>query len=109
MSGGPATSAKRGMMPSGPVAGGPMGGGPMGGGPMGGGPMGGGGKSDAVGPAILLGRPGINFVASIVLKKALADGIGTPTWPAGAAPAGGGGGMSMGAGVPMGPSKGKAD
>ncbi len=74
----------------------------FGAGSPGGGPSGGGARSgaaaDAVGPGIIENRPGINFAASIVLKKPLADGIATPVWTAGAAPAAGpasfGGGSS---------------
>ncbi len=65
-------------------------------GAFGGGP-GGGGTDSAVGPGVIEGRPGINFTASVVLKKPLADGMPTPAWGGGAAPAapagfGGGGG-----------------
>jgi Tfp pilus assembly protein PilN len=59
----------------------------------GGGPSGGGGGNNekSVGPGLIEGRPGINFTASVVLKKPLADGIPVPTWPSGAAPAASGG------------------
>ncbi len=84
------------------------------GGSPGGGPGGpGGGAADAaVGPGVIEGRPGINFTASLVLKKALADGIATPAWGGGGAPAGpsgfggpgisgpGGGGMPGSGGAP---------
>lgn len=69
-----------------------------GGGGMGG--MGGGGGTTArrsananVGPTELEGRPGIAFAGRMTLKKAFADGKGTPTWPAGGATSGTGGGM----------------
>jgi Tfp pilus assembly protein PilN len=74
--------------------------GPRNGGPSSGG--GGGSKEDEVGPASLRGKQGLNFVAAISLKKALADGIATPSWPPGSAPAAGGGGMpSAPGGGPM--------
>jgi Tfp pilus assembly protein PilN len=65
---------------------------------------GGGGNKDAVGPGMIEGRPGINFTASITLKKPLAPGIATaPVWSAGGAPAtpaGFGGGPGSGGGAP---------
>ena len=71
-----------------PSSGGPGSGG-FGGGSGGGfgGGSGGGGNDTTVGPGSIEGRPGINFTASVVLKKALAEGMPVPAWSAGAAPA----------------------
>lgn len=64
----------------------------------------GGNNKDNVGPGVIEGRPGINFAASITLKKPLADGMPTPAWGASSAPAGPagfGGGGPMPGGMPM--------
>ncbi|HLK61063.1 MAG TPA: hypothetical protein VKU00_31145 [Chthonomonadaceae bacterium] len=88
---------------AGPTAAGPMGMGPSsaGGGPgmMGFGGRGGGmgGNNASIGPTEIEGKQGINFAAACVLKKALADGIPTPSWPPGGGATGGPmGGMGMG-------------
>jgi hypothetical protein len=52
-----------------------------------------------VGPTELEGRPGIAFAGRMTLKKAFADGKGTPAWPAGGAAGGTGGGGMMGGGM----------
>ncbi len=81
-----------------------FGGGPGSGGSFGGGRGGfgggGGAQSAEVGPGILEGRPVINFVATAVLKKPLAEGVSLPAWPASGG--GGGGGATGGFGSPGG-------
>lgn len=64
---------------------------------------GGGAQSADVGPAILEGRPVINFVAVAVLNQPLAGGLPAPTWPpSGGGGAGGAGGFSSpGGGMPQ--------
>ncbi len=79
-----------------------------------GGRSGGGGgtdKKDSVGPGVIEGRPGINFAATITLKKPLSDGMATPAWNAGGAPAApsGFGGGSGGAPSSSGSSGRKAE
>jgi Tfp pilus assembly protein PilN len=96
----------RGGLPSMAGFGGPSSGGPSSGGGSGGfgGSGGGAGNDTTVGPGSIEGRPGINFTASVVLKKALAEGIPVPVWSAGAAPAApaafGAGPAVRGAGAP---------
>ena len=93
---------------SGGGGGGPSSGGGGGGGGFGGagGKGGGGGGKDAVGPGMIEGRPGINFSAAVTLKKPLAEGMPTPAWNGGGAPAaapGGFGGGFSGSRPPGGP------